>query len=161
MEQVEILTAVARAGIKAQWVAEAMKTNDMNQTQRRFIGLTRTALLNIKKPTLGRYTVRRAIDIQAVIGLIRSEDSQEFILKVNSKEPNDYLYRGNCFQALRQRLLALKPDLKVWTVEGDISRFRRTKYEKRNNCLRDIDMEAPDRGDLSDIQILPAQEDQI
>ena len=158
MDQVDLINSLQRAGIYVEWVAQVTKTNDAGQGQRRFIALTKSSVVSIKKPALRTYTVRRTIPLSGVKGLIRTPDSSQFVLKVIPTERNDYLYSGNCFAKLRERLQTLKPNLKVWTVEGDITRYRRTKYKYRNMNYEDIDSRPPEDNHLSE-EILVSQED--
>jgi len=120
--------------------ASAVKINDHYQAQKRFIVLTKTHFYNLKQGFFFGYAVKRVIAIECFQGLIRNPTTQEFLLKVNSSIPNDYRYVGECWTALTETLLKLRPGLSVWTMtiglDNLVKRKRDTVARRENGTIR-------------------------
>ena len=107
--------------------AAAVKINDHYRAQKRFIALTKSSFYNIKQGFLFGYTIKREISIDYLQGLIRNPTTNEFVLKVNASIPNDYRYRGTCWQGLTEVLLGLNQRISVWTISTALDDFVKRK----------------------------------
>lgn len=120
--------------------ASAVKINDHYKAQKRFIALTKSNFYNIKQGFFRGYAIKRVISIECFQGLIRNPNTQEFLLKVNSSIPNDYRYIGECWEALTESLLKLRPGLAVWTITTGLDNLVKRKKDsvarRENGTLR-------------------------
>lgn len=120
--------------------ASVVKINDHYQAQKRYIAVTADHFYNIKQGFFLGYSIKRTINIDCIQGLIRNPNTQEFLLKVSSTIPNDYRYVGECWEALTQVLLKLRPRLSVWTIttglDNLVKRKRDTVAKRENGTLR-------------------------
>lgn len=116
----------------------AHKINDHNTSQSRLIVLTPIAFYNVKKPFIGSYKIRRRVNFDLIIGLVRNPASQELVLKTASSIPNDYRYSTPSYEEITTALVELKPGISIWTLPIDMKTVTRTKYPERNRGLVDV-----------------------
>jgi len=125
------------------------KINDHGKSQSRLIALTPTAFYNVKKGLFKSYRVRRRIPYDLIVGLVRSAEPGELVLKVDSSILNDYHYITPLHAEITQALAGLKPALRVWTLRLDMRTVTRTKYPERNRGLVDVVVMEADRREES------------
>ena len=112
-----------------EFYATVVKINDHYQAQKRIIVVTQKYFYNIKLTFFRSYSVKRAIGIDCIQGLIRNPHRKEFVVKVNSNFPNDYRYEGDCWEVLTAVLLRLCPTISVWTLSSSLDSFVKRKSD--------------------------------
>ena len=78
--------------------------------------LTKGLLFTVKRSFLGFYQVKKTVDLHCVTGLVRNTQTKQFVVKMNSTMPHDFLFEGDCIVLFTEALLLVKPAIDVWTL---------------------------------------------